>query len=736
MTLAMSYPPLVKQEGFQLPSPAHTASSDDTATTSSHPVADSTLFMPHNISFLPDSFRKFPSAAQAHPHVSASTPTIPTSAIDFADELASLIDPHISSHERSTQSHEDAYRHNIFDIPAPTSHHHHHLSSSSAHPFSPPSSSANDIYHSPSNLALQTHFNASSIRYDPHPDPPSSFAYRHTPSPTHRSRSRSRGPSLGPTRSARRDRRANSISSHVSSTSPPPRPHPHAIVIPGRASGNPMGGFFVPGTNGNAGCAAPPAEYSLPTPDSLSHSFGFGSPQPHSQHPHSQYPYAAPSSPYYTYPINRTGTPSMSISPTDVETLSGISIGANGGMSVHHHHLSTPAHTLSSSIQPSSLPKTASGVLSSLSHVGGVTSVNGTLSSKTGHGIGGAKVPEADTHLSEKRRRRRESHNAVERRRRDNINERIGELAGLIPGVLFECETPLVVPGSPGGGTAQTAFGVDELFSMGLLGDSAGMHVLPAEGMDGLPELPEEGPATATVESNSLMKKDPSEDGESLHNAGSSNATNGNGLLATGGGVNGTANGADQTIKANKGMILRKSVEYIRYLQQLVSVQASRGRDLEERNRVLESEVAALRGSGEVSSDSTCDRSLSVSRCGIGSRCETGAGCGIGSGVSRLEGRSGELGSMPEDMEMDNTDDHDHDHERSYSCSRERAGADDDEEGENERRGRQRARGGGGKGSDVHDLRIGMMIRNGVGVGGVSGNRGRRKEVEGGDMEI
>ena len=34
---------------------------------------------------------------------------------------------------------------------------------------------------------------------------------------------------------------------------------------------------------------------------------------------------------------------------------------------------------------------------------------------------------------NEKRRRRRESHNAVERRRRDNINEKISELATLIP---------------------------------------------------------------------------------------------------------------------------------------------------------------------------------------------------------------------------------------------------------------------------------------------------------------
>lgn len=40
--------------------------------------------------------------------------------------------------------------------------------------------------------------------------------------------------------------------------------------------------------------------------------------------------------------------------------------------------------------------------------------------------------------MSEKRRRRRESHNAVERRRRDNINEKISELATLIPEVMLD----------------------------------------------------------------------------------------------------------------------------------------------------------------------------------------------------------------------------------------------------------------------------------------------------------
>jgi hypothetical protein len=39
---------------------------------------------------------------------------------------------------------------------------------------------------------------------------------------------------------------------------------------------------------------------------------------------------------------------------------------------------------------------------------------------------------------NEKRRRRRESHNAVERRRRDNINEKISELATLIPDCMLD----------------------------------------------------------------------------------------------------------------------------------------------------------------------------------------------------------------------------------------------------------------------------------------------------------
>ncbi|KAH0834697.1 hypothetical protein J3R83DRAFT_10224 [Lanmaoa asiatica] len=572
----MAYPPpLVRQDGFQLPSPAHTASPKSTPDDD----RDEQLFMPHNISFLPEPLRRFP--AQAHSH----QPTHHQQPIDFADELANLIEtPHVSSHERSTHSrspNDDTYRHNIFDISAPTpAQQQHHQ----------------DIYQHD-----YAHFNStlpalnSSMRYEPHPDPSAAFQYRHTPSPSHRSRSRSRAPSVGPTRSARRDRRANSISSHVSSTSPPPRPHPHAIVIPGR--GNPMGGFFVPN-----GTSAPP-DYNLPTPDSLSHSFGL-----QHAHPHSQYPYPAqtPSSPYFPYPsINRASTPSMGISPTDVEALNNISM---NGITAHHLASSLPAPHVSG------LPKPAASTASSTSTT---------------------KQLDPDSHLSEKRRRRRESHNAVERRRRDNINERIGELAGLIPGVLFECDGPLVVPGTtPQAGSAPGPNLAEDLFTIGVLGES-GMHVLPAE--EGLPDLPEEG---------SMVKTDPSEEGEGLAPMSPASASTPNG--------NTNGNISEQsTIKANKGMILRKSVEYIRFLQQLVSVQASRGRDLEERNRALERELAVLRGDLAPPSSGSSTSSASPS---VASSVVLSMSSSTFSKPSSLGDSNGgveQCGESAEDLEMD-----------------------------------------------------------------------------------
>jgi hypothetical protein len=125
--------------------------------------------------------------------------------------------------------------------------------------------------------------------------------------------------------------------------------------------------------------------------------------------------------------------------------------------------------------------------------------------------------------LNEKRRRRRESHNAVERRRRDNINEKINELSTLLPDCLL----------------------------------------------------------------------DPSAKAEDLQNSA-------DGLLS---GV-GTNAIDDETKepggpKANKGIILRKSVEYIRYLQQLVRAQAARNRDLE--SQLAHYRPTDTHGSGQLS---------------------------------------------------------------------------------------------------------------------------------------
>ncbi|KAI9454494.1 HLH-domain-containing protein [Russula earlei] len=131
---------------------------------------------------------------------------------------------------------------------------------------------------------------------------------------------------------------------------------------------------------------------------------------------------------------------------------------------------------------------------------------------------------------NEKRRRRRESHNAVERRRRDNINEKISELATLIP----EC---MLDPGVSHSAPTQT-------------------------------------PTSPTPDDVLLGNLIP--EGASQVAAGEDS---------------GKSEGAGESVvKANKGMILRKSVEYIRYLQQLVMAQANR-------NRELEAQIGALRTS-------------------------------------------------------------------------------------------------------------------------------------------
>lgn len=82
----------------------------------------------------------------------------------------------------------------------------------------------------------------------------------------------------------------------------------------------------------------------------------------------------------------------------------------------------------------------ASGLGTSPASVGSIGSLGSSYASpptKSKGGVSGSLEDKQHQMLAERRRRRRESHNAVERRRRDNINEKIQELATLVPDSLL-----------------------------------------------------------------------------------------------------------------------------------------------------------------------------------------------------------------------------------------------------------------------------------------------------------
>ncbi|KAF7292002.1 BHLH domain-containing protein [Mycena indigotica] len=497
---------------------------------------------------------------------------------DLNDELASLM-----SNERSTQSPGSAYEsdnsgyrphtHNIFDISAPSTAHHHHnshshhhvgsaSSTSSSFPshFSLPNNNGSNASNGSGSPGLDGHgpqytanFNStlpainSSMRYDPHPPyipSPSSFRSPSPHSHQHsRSRSRSRPPSShlastpagGPTRTTRTRRNGS-----ISSTSPPPRPVPQAIVIPG-SNGNRgyTQGWFGPDYP-HATPESLPSLTSLPSLPSLGSLNSIHSHQhigsPHSLHsPHtlnSPHPFHQHHSTYPASNPNNYGSP--------VETKFG-GMALNGGLAGSlgnggQIHGGMPASLPSTTPQTNGAPE---------------PTAKQTVSDK------------AALLANEKRRRRRESHNAVERRRRDNINEKISELATLIP----EC-------------------------------------------------MLEEGTTASGKGGKDADEKEDSKDG--VKDGGSPTSAN-----AT-------------VVKANKGMILRKSVEYIRYLQQLVTAQGARNRELEEQLKGL-----GFRGSSASGSEASPPPSLSDTN-----ELLNGSGLGLGLGVWGLA-------SMPEDDDVD-----------------------------------------------------------------------------------
>ncbi|EFP84009.1 uncharacterized protein PGTG_09722 [Puccinia graminis f. sp. tritici CRL 75-36-700-3] len=168
-----------------------------------------------------------------------------------------------------------------------------------------------------------------------------------------------------------------------------------------------------------------------------------------------------------------------------------------------HHHLSSSQPIGSSFYRPLPSADDATGLPSPLDRMSDELSLSSSLPTRrtfSPHSI----IDQQKLVLNEKRRKRRESHNAVERRRRDNINDRITELAGLLPTCLLDT---VVTP------------------------NESGMMM--------------------------VVNEEPSQ------------ADDSQGL-----------NSASHT-KPNKGMILAKSVDYIKHLKHLLELQSQRNTELE-----------------------------------------------------------------------------------------------------------------------------------------------------------
>ncbi|KAI0371363.1 HLH-domain-containing protein [Pilatotrama ljubarskyi] len=556
-----SYKPQVlsRTEGFHLPSPPPSNSPPSPPANNSNANGAApfdNLFVPPLFS-VPDPFRKFPSHTNDQ---SGNT-------MDFTtDELASLIGtspsqghPHNNSHERSTQSPGayDEYRshhtHNIFDISAPTSHHqssHHSSNHFGGHQnpsFSlPPASSLHSAnIHGPSSVhsthpihefSAHSHFNStvpaigSSMRYEPPSNNPSS--------PTTAS---GNNPFAGgePSSFSSHISNLSGISSYSNLTAPsefhlsqPPngqtngqRQTPSPVSANGgaefsrsrsrsRAPSNAMDPANPPSTNGG------PARRTRTKRNSVS---SVSPPPLHRGHTQP-----------LVIPNGANGAGRGPASPLSLHTSGWFMPQGQG----NEFGLPTPesVHGFSAFNGGTSLGSVGLGVSPKEVNVPGMGIV----------GMQKGESPPEDLAAkhramiaNEKRRRRRESHNAVERRRRDNINEKISELATLIPECLLDPNATMTMPAS------LSASGEDLLFG--------GVRI-------------------------STEKKEGSDSVEPEDANPSSTPTTGNGASAANGGS--AENGA--AVKANKGMILRKSVEYIRYLQQLVSAQANRNRDLEQ----------------------------------------------------------------------------------------------------------------------------------------------------------
>ncbi|KAI0824875.1 helix-loop-helix DNA-binding domain-containing protein [Trametes gibbosa] len=565
-----SYKPQVlsRQEGFHLPSPPPTNSPPSPPPNGSNQNSSGNfdnLFVPPLFS-VPDPFRKFPSHHSDHSG----------NAMDFTDELASLIGtspsqahPHNSSHERSTQSPAayDEYRshhtHNIFDISAPTSHHqssHHNNNNNSNHfgahqnpSFSlpPPSSLHSGNIHPSSSVhsthpihdfSAHSHFNStvpaigSSMRYEPPSNNPSS--------PTNTTNGNNPFAPAEP----------SSFSSHISGISTfsnltAPSEFHLAQPVNGHANGHrqtpspvsangaefsrsrsrsraPLDPANPPSTNGG------PARRTRTKRNSVS------SVSPPPLHRGHTQPLVIP---------NGNSAGRGPASPLSLHTSGWFMPQGQG----NEFGLPTPesVHGFSAFNGGNSLGSVGLGVSPKEVNVPGM----GIVGMQKGESPPEDLAAKQALIANEKRRRRRESHNAVERRRRDNINEKISELATLIPECLLDPNATIAMPAS------LSVPGEDLIYG--------GVRINTDK---------KEG--SGSVEPEDM---NPSSTPTTANGASAANATD-----------------VGNAVKANKGMILRKSVEYIRYLQQIVSAQANRNQDLEQ-------QLQAFRGGAAPSTPSS-----------------------------------------------------------------------------------------------------------------------------------
>ncbi|BGP27241.1 transcription regulator [Rhodotorula toruloides] len=322
---------------------------------------------------------------------------------------------------------------------------------------------------------------------------------------------------------------------------------PGGGALPATSSAHGTAAIIIPSSSASL------ASMTIPTSsvgDHLSRSFG---------HTHHAYAMSLP-----TYP-SAAGTPSSvptagSWFPQAHQHTSFAASGSTGAFASPHVPLNPLSIGSPGATSPRPDPLTgwrpSSGVGMPASAPAGMTSASGSLGvsvssaggSRKNKGLEDVLEEEADSRgdpVSEKRRKRRESHNAVERRRRDNINDRISELSALIPPAL-------------------------------LLGQSLD----PAAALNP-DQVPDEGPASPAIGALSLMSPLP---------GGASGSPPGSGFAAGAG-----MSAAGQ--KPNKGVVLAKSVEYIRYLQQVVELQQQQTAELMRQNTLLRQSFSSGTGS-------------------------------------------------------------------------------------------------------------------------------------------